>query len=79
MLFHTSEFIFLFLPAAVALHFILARFSMSAAIVATTITSLAFYTWWKPPFVLLPVLSILANFASRAPRARSRDARRGAC
>jgi alginate O-acetyltransferase complex protein AlgI len=62
MLFHTSEFIFLFLPAAVALHFILARFSAPAAIVATTITSLAFYTWWKPPFVLLPVLSILLNF-----------------
>jgi alginate O-acetyltransferase complex protein AlgI len=77
MLFHTSEFIFLFLPAAVALHFILARFSMSAAIVATTITSLAFYTWWKPPFVLLPVLSILANFAiarqlARAPETAAR-------
>jgi alginate O-acetyltransferase complex protein AlgI len=77
MLFHTSEFIFLFLPAAVALHFILARLSVSSAIVATTITSLAFYTWWKPPFILLPVLSILANFyiarqIARAPEAAAR-------
>jgi D-alanyl-lipoteichoic acid acyltransferase DltB (MBOAT superfamily) len=77
MLFHTSEFIFLFLPAAVALHFILARFSVGAAIVATTVTSLAFYTWWKPPFVALPVLSILANFyiarqIARVPEAAAR-------
>jgi alginate O-acetyltransferase complex protein AlgI len=78
MLFHTSEFIFLFLPAAVALHFILARLSVSAAIVATTITSLAFYTWWKPPFVLLPTLSILANFwiASRFADLDERAAKR---
>jgi D-alanyl-lipoteichoic acid acyltransferase DltB (MBOAT superfamily) len=78
MLFHTSEFIFLFLPAAVALHFILARTSANAAIIATTITSLAFYTWWRPPFVLLPVLSILANFwiASHFTRLDERAAKR---
>jgi alginate O-acetyltransferase complex protein AlgI len=78
MLFHTSEFIFLFLPAAVALHFILARHSPHAAIVGTTITSLAFYTWWRPPFVLLPVLSILANFwiASYFTRLDERAAKR---
>ena len=78
MLFHTSEFIFIFLPAAVALHFILARHSASAAIIATTVTSLAFYTWWRPPFVLLPVLSILANFwiARRIAGANDLAARR---
>ena len=78
MLFHTSEFIFVFLPLAVALHFILARFSVSAAILATTITSLAFYTWWRPPFVLLPVLSILVNFwiARRIAGANDLSARR---
>ena len=78
MLFHTSEFIFIFLPAAVALHFILARHSASAAIIATTVTSLAFYTWWRPPFVLLPVLSILANFwiARRIAGANDPAARR---
>ena len=78
MLFHTSEFIFIFLPAAVALHFILARYSVSAAIIATTVSSLAFYTWWRPPFVLLPVLSILANFwiARRIAGADDQAARR---
>ena len=35
---------------------------MTAAVVVTTLTSLLFYAWWSPPFVLLPILSIAANF-----------------
>jgi len=62
MLFPTPEFIFLFLPAAVLLHFALARWSNGAAVVGTTVASLFFYGWWNPPFVLIPVLSIIANF-----------------
>ena len=62
MLFPTPEFIFLFLPTAVLLHFALARWSNGAAIVGTTVASLFFYAWWNPPFVLIPVLSIIANF-----------------
>ena len=62
MLFHTPEFIFLFLPTAVALHFALARRSVNAAIAGTTILSIAFYAWWNPSFVLLPLLSIAGNF-----------------
>jgi D-alanyl-lipoteichoic acid acyltransferase DltB (MBOAT superfamily) len=63
MLFNSSEFIFVFLPLAVGLHFLLARVSITAAVVATTLASLAFYMWWNPPFVLLPMLSIVGNFA----------------
>src|ERR1700704_5142273 len=62
MLFNTSEFIFIFLPLAVALHFLAALRSMTAAVTVTTLTSLAFYAYWNPPFVLLPLLSIGANF-----------------
>ncbi|MEW6767014.1 MAG: MBOAT family O-acyltransferase [Pseudomonadota bacterium] len=62
MLFNSLEFIFVFLPVAVAAHFIAARRSMVAAVIVTTLTSLFFYAWWKPPFVVLPVLSILLNF-----------------
>jgi alginate O-acetyltransferase complex protein AlgI len=62
MLFNSPEFIFLFLPAAVALHFALARWSITAAAVGTTISSLLFYAWWNPPFVVLPVASIAANY-----------------
>jgi alginate O-acetyltransferase complex protein AlgI len=62
MLFNSPEFILLFLPAAFALHFALARSSISAAAIGTTASSLLFYTWWNPPFVVLPVASIAVNF-----------------
>ena len=62
MLFNSVEFIFVFLPLAVAVHFLLARWSTDAAIIGTTLSSLLFYAWWNPPYVLLPVLSIVANF-----------------
>jgi alginate O-acetyltransferase complex protein AlgI len=64
MLFNTSEFIFLFLPVAVGLHFFVARWSENenAAVITTTLLSLFFYAWWRPAFVLLPALSILVNF-----------------
>lgn len=62
MLFNSLEFIFVFLPLAVSLHFLAARRSVSAAVIVTSITSLLFYAWWKPPFVLLPIISIICNF-----------------
>ncbi len=62
MLFNSPEFIFLFLPVALVLHFALARLSINAAIVGTTVSSLVFYGWWNPPFVLLLAISIVANF-----------------
>jgi alginate O-acetyltransferase complex protein AlgI len=62
MLFNSTEFIFVFLPLAVLVHFALARVSATAAILGTTVSSLAFYAWWSPPFVVLPVASIIANF-----------------
>jgi len=62
MLFNSFEFIFVFLPLAVGLHFLAARWSVAAAIAVTTVSSLVFYAWWNPPFLVLPVLSILCNF-----------------
>ena len=62
MLFNTVEFIFVFLPIALALHFIVARWNQEAAVVVTALSSLAFYAWWNPPFVVLPAGSILVNF-----------------
>jgi alginate O-acetyltransferase complex protein AlgI len=62
MLFNTSEFIFIFLPLAVTLHFLAARRSVTAAVIVTTLSSLVFYAYWNPPFVLLPLLSIGLNF-----------------
>jgi alginate O-acetyltransferase complex protein AlgI len=62
MLFNSLEFIFLFLPIVVLLHFALARISIDAAVIGTATASLVFYAWWNPPFVLLPMGSIVANF-----------------
>src|SRR5256885_10036563 len=75
MLFNSPEFIFLFLPVAVVLHFTFARFlGMGAAIAGTTVSSVAFYAWWNPPFVALPVGSIFANYLlARRMLAMSRD------
>jgi D-alanyl-lipoteichoic acid acyltransferase DltB (MBOAT superfamily) len=62
VLFNSAEFIFIFVPLAVGLHFAAARHSMAAAAVATTLSSLFFYAWWSPVLVLLPILSIVGNF-----------------
>lgn len=77
MLFNSSEFIFVFLPIAVVLHFLVARRSVVAAAIMTTASSLFFYAWWKPPFVVLPVLSILLNYwlAGKIQRATPATAR----
>ncbi len=74
MLFNTCEFIFAFLPLAIGLHFLAARRSVAAATIATTMASLAFYAWWSPPFVLLPLLSIVLNFLLARSIASSSDA-----
>src|SRR6187397_983330 len=77
MLFNSSEFIFVFLPFALLLHFALARWSVTAAVVATALSSLLFYAWWSPPFVVLPILSIAANFLiARSMRSASDEAAR---
>src|SRR3954471_15706462 len=62
MLFNSLEFIVLFLPVVVVLHFAFARWSADAPVCSTAACSLAFYTWWNPPFILLPVVSIAANY-----------------
>jgi alginate O-acetyltransferase complex protein AlgI len=62
MLFNSPEFIFVFLPLAVLFHFLAARWSESLAVAVTIVSSLVFYAWWKPPFVILPLLSIVANY-----------------
>ncbi len=62
MLFNSHEFILLFLPVALTVHFFAARYSTMAAVLTTTVSSLLFYAWWKPPFVVLPIASIFFNF-----------------
>lgn len=62
MLFNTVEFLFVFQPIVVVLHFALARWSPGAAVAGLTASSLVFYAWWNPPWVVIPVASILINY-----------------
>jgi hypothetical protein len=48
VLFNSLEFMFIFLPVAVTLHFLTARWSVVSAVMMTTVTSLFFYAWWPP-------------------------------
>ena len=77
MLFNSLDFVFVFLPIALTIHFLAAGHGIRAAATATTLTSLFFYGWWKAPFLLLPILSIALNFLlvgaiTRANRDRAR-------
>ena len=62
MLFNSVEFIFVFLPIALFVHFSAARLGDVYAVCATVLSSLFFYAWWKPPYVLLLLTLLLASF-----------------
>jgi alginate O-acetyltransferase complex protein AlgI len=77
MLFNSVDFIFLFLPVALLGYYCLGHFQHRAAAAWLCVTSLVFYGWWNPPFVILLVCSIVFNyFISRALLATSETPRR---
>ncbi len=62
MLFNSYAFIFGFLPFTLAGYFLFARSSHRLAALWLTITSLFFYGWWNPIFVVLMMASIIVNY-----------------
>ena len=63
MLFNTQPFVLGFLPLCLAGFFLAGRvMGRNAALGWLLAASLFFYGWWKPPFVLLLVGSISANY-----------------
>ncbi len=63
MLFHSTDFLFLFLPATFAGYLLLAYWRLPRiAITWLSLASLVFYAWWKPPYVGLVLVSILFNY-----------------
>ncbi len=64
MLFNTYTFILAFLPIVLVVFFSLgAAGKTQAAMAWLVLASLFFYGWWKPIYLILIVLSLLANFA----------------
>ncbi len=62
MLFNSYIFIFLFLPITLVGYFTLGRFHLvKAARIWLLVTSLFFYGYWNPPYLLLMVISIVFN------------------
>ncbi len=63
MLFVDGDFLFGFLPVAVAGFWLALRTSsLRAALAWLVLASFVFYAWWKPPFLLLLLASIGGNF-----------------
>jgi alginate O-acetyltransferase complex protein AlgI len=62
MLFSSSVFLFLFLPFALIVYYVLLARRRSAQNLFLLLASLLFYAWGEPWFVLVMVLSILANY-----------------
>lgn len=79
MLFSSLIFLFLFLPTVLAVYYLVLRKRRKAQNVFLLLASLGFYAWGEPWFVMVLLLSIVANWAFglltdrfRADRAWSR-------
>ncbi|MBL4702286.1 MBOAT family protein [bacterium AH-315-I18] len=64
MLFSSIEFIAGFLPIALLLYYLARRRNFTLAMAVLTLTSLFYYAWWNPPYLLVIVLSMAANFGA---------------
>ena len=63
MLFNSFEFIFLFAPCTFLLWALLRRYRLSSiAVLVLLFTSLFFYAYWNPPFILLLLGSVIVNY-----------------
>jgi alginate O-acetyltransferase complex protein AlgI len=64
VLFNSIEFLFVFLPLTVVGYRLLRQLGYDQlATIWLTLLSLGFYGWWNPPYVLLLLGSIAANYA----------------
>jgi D-alanyl-lipoteichoic acid acyltransferase DltB (MBOAT superfamily) len=63
MLFNSYEFIFVFLPVAVAAYYLLGRWDARWAAGWLVLCSVGFYAWWNPSFVILLLGSIVFNYS----------------
>ena len=63
MLFHSTDFLFYFLPAVYVIWLLLINLRKTKVLLAWLIfSSLVFYGYWNPPYVFLLVLSTCANY-----------------
>ena len=64
LLFNSYEFLFIFLPITAIGFFGLTQFRLlRVATYWLTLTSLVFYAYWNPPYVILLLISVIGNYA----------------
>ena len=63
MLFHSHEFLFVFLPVTVLVFWWLGQYGRRLALGWLALASLGFYGWWYPPNLILLIGSMLCNYA----------------
>lgn len=62
MLFSSVEFIFIFLPIVIFVYYVLLKKSRTSQNIFLTFSSLFFYAWGEPKFVIIMIISILINW-----------------
>jgi len=63
MLFNSYQFMFVFLPATLALFFVLGRFApRDMAVAFLALASVFFYAWWSPIYILLILCEVVFSF-----------------
>jgi len=62
MLFSSLIFLFGFLPIVLILYYTICKNSIASKNILLLVVSLFFYAWGEPKFVLVMLLSILANY-----------------
>jgi D-alanyl-lipoteichoic acid acyltransferase DltB (MBOAT superfamily) len=63
LLFNSHIFIFIFMPLALLAYYVLGKINHRAAGFSLVVSSLVFYAWWNPPFVLILMSSIAFNYS----------------
>ena len=66
MLFNSYAFLFIFLPIALAGYQLAGRVNRNAVVLWLGLVSLAFYSYWRPSYVLLLLSSIGLNYLAAA-------------
>ena len=62
MLFSSTTFIYLFLPAVLFGYYVIFRWKRSLQNVFLLLASLFFYAWGEPAFVLIMISSVVLNW-----------------
>lgn len=78
MLFHEPVFVYVFLPINLFVFLALSKMApMRAPMIWLGLTSIVFYSWWKPVYAPLLIGSVLVNYAFGRALMRTPGSRRG--